>query len=661
MVHREKKRKTAGLANADIAFIEDEIAAVAMEYGLEMDEEVARSIAKRQPKSKRKKTTVIVQPPKMDASGLLALLPKQCAVGPCKSPGCSCHGFVADKKLHDSCHKCDHGVFLHSLIFKKQSDDTKGFHGQVLMGLMYSIVVLGRLAGSVVGSHAWTQASLELLSTALTDHLKDHLVKHQHDKEFDTERPLMKKLCTDLQALILTANQSVAAAGRSEMRIKLACLFDQMYFAIYYTTICLYGRGCGAVATPEVYTALLESHGSTIDRDYEVFVSTELLREGLPDNFHSPYELDKRNKIMPIVLFDMMHARLREGIQLFYEPGMGMSGEMDKAIADLGRVTMLNPKKLTKKQRMNQNKIVVKPKAAVPAYPLLQQWRENVREWSDKLYSRAIPNHEALKAIAEYSPIIEIGAGLGYWSSLLAKLKADVVAFDDLSKLKWSENAAAYDEDEIIETLDPVIPPFTRVYGGGGEVLEQSSFKARTLFLCSPPKSSMARDALRHYKGRYLIHVGEWYGETGDRQFECDVMKSFSLIKRVALPNWTDTACELTIWERKGKKSTTILNIVECSNCSSTQTTLLRRCTLCKTCTYCSEACMNGDVEHHLAEHARRLVFLNNDSLLEFDDPLHYAPFQWDMDTNVDFTTNASWKSVTDKSTSSSSSFSFNF
>ncbi|KDO28971.1 hypothetical protein SPRG_20076 [Saprolegnia parasitica CBS 223.65] len=627
MVNREKKRKkSVGLGASEIAFIEDEIAAVAMEYGLEMDDDVAKNIAKRKPSSKRKSSAVVAQPAKMDATGLLELLPKQCQVGPCKSPGCNCRGYSVDKKKHDQCHKCDHGVFLHSLVFTKRDDDAKGLHGQVLMGLMHSIVVLGRLAGSVVGSHAWTQASLDLLSSALNEHLKDHLIKHQNDKEFAAERPLMTKLSTDLHALITAAMQAVAASGRSEMRIKLACYFDQMYFGIYHTTLCLYGRGCGAVPSPDEYLQLLTTHGASSDRDYEVFIATELLRDGLPDDFHAPYEISKRHKD-PIVLFEMLQARLREGIQLFYEPGMGMGGEMDKAIADLGRSTTNANKRLTKKQRMNQHKVVAKPKASVPAYPLLQQWRENVRVWLDKLYAPAIPHPDALKAIAAHSPLIEIGAGLGYWSSLLLKQKADILPFDKQSKLKWSTDMAPIDvdDDEVIETLDAIVPPFTKVYEGGAEVLELKPLKGRTLLLCAPPQSSLARDALRHYKGRYLIHIGEWYGETGDRQFECDVMKHFTLLQRIALPNYTDTAHEVTIWDRKATSSE--LAIVACSSCDSSQTTLLRRCTLCKTCTYCTSECMRQDHDRHLAEHARRLIFLHDEHLLEFENPLHFAPF----------------------------------
>ncbi len=43
-------------------------------------------------------------------------------------------------------------------------------------------------------------------------------------------------------------------------------------------------------------------------------------------------------------------------------------------------------------------------------------------------YSWALPNEELLTEIASRSPIIEIGAGNGYWASLLSKKGADIIA-----------------------------------------------------------------------------------------------------------------------------------------------------------------------------------------------------------------------------------------
>ena len=47
--------------------------------------------------------------------------------------------------------------------------------------------------------------------------------------------------------------------------------------------------------------------------------------------------------------------------------------------------------------------------------------------------------------------------------------------------------------------------------------------------------------------------VGEWRGHTGDDALTALLLRDFTLLRRVALPNWTDTAHELTIWHRRAQ------------------------------------------------------------------------------------------------------------
>ena len=48
-----------------------------------------------------------------------------------------------------------------------------------------------------------------------------------------------------------------------------------------------------------------------------------------------------------------------------------------------------------------------------------------------------------------------------------------------------------------------------------------------------------------------MCFIGEWYGDTGTLDFAATLQSDFSLIRRVRLPNWTDTAHELTVWKRR--------------------------------------------------------------------------------------------------------------
>lgn len=45
-------------------------------------------------------------------------------------------------------------------------------------------------------------------------------------------------------------------------------------------------------------------------------------------------------------------------------------------------------------------------------------------------FAWAVPTDEAILAIAELGPIVEIGAGTGYWAWLLEQAGAEVLAFD---------------------------------------------------------------------------------------------------------------------------------------------------------------------------------------------------------------------------------------
>lgn len=92
-----------------------------------------------------------------------------------------------------------------------------------------------------------------------------------------------------------------------------------------------------------------------------------------------------------------------------------------------------------------------------------------------KKYSWAIPSMEALDRIAALGPVIEIGAGTGYWAYLLRALGVDVKAFDVAPpgvvgvKNGWHDGAETW----------------TKVCQGGPE---RAAYEAhRTLFLCWPP------------------------------------------------------------------------------------------------------------------------------------------------------------------------------
>lgn len=159
-------------------------------------------------------------------------------------------------------------------------------------------------------------------------------------------------------------------------------------------------------------------------------------------------------------------------------------------------------------------------------------------------YAWAIPNDAALEAIQKYGPVVELGAGAGYWAYLLEKQGVDIVAYDDLS---W----------EKAKNHSPLKSWFSALQEGDEKVLTLESNQNRTLLLAWPPKTSFARDAVQLFAGRHLIYIGEHPSRTGsmvpamatDGFFEL-LDSQFKRIHEVNLPNWPGFVDKLYVFER---------------------------------------------------------------------------------------------------------------
>ena len=156
-------------------------------------------------------------------------------------------------------------------------------------------------------------------------------------------------------------------------------------------------------------------------------------------------------------------------------------------------------------------------------------------------YAFAVPDESALAAIARYGPIVEIGAGTGYWARLLADRGVDVVAYDICpvdgpQTNRWHGKRTA----------------FYPVRQGGADAAAR--YPERTLLLVWPPYDrAVAAKALAAYRGSTLIYVGEdrQNGASGTATFWSALDRGWRQIERVAIPRWTRIYDELTIWERR--------------------------------------------------------------------------------------------------------------
>ena len=157
------------------------------------------------------------------------------------------------------------------------------------------------------------------------------------------------------------------------------------------------------------------------------------------------------------------------------------------------------------------------------------------REELTRKYSWAIPNLEAIQCIAKYTPILEVGAGSGYWAKLISEYGA-ITALDTK-------------EDNNYNKLDYYYYPIQKV--NQKDLLSTVKSSKETLFLCWPPyKSSFAYDVLKAYQGDTFIYVGEdRYGCTANEKFHKLLENKYRMIETVEIPQWYGLHDNLSIWK----------------------------------------------------------------------------------------------------------------
>ena len=175
-----------------------------------------------------------------------------------------------------------------------------------------------------------------------------------------------------------------------------------------------------------------------------------------------------------------------------------------------------------------------------------------------------MPNEAALNAIASLNqPILEIGAGTGYWAWLLTQRNVNIIAYD-------LADSHAGEKDRFRHSL---------VQDGGVEKVSCKEYAGHALMLCWPDivgdeattdadRGTFGVDTLQAYKGKTVVYIGElgpnvcraakgWGdpfpkgGSTSSAAFQEELQSNFELVKRVALPNWPPYNSHLTIWNRK--------------------------------------------------------------------------------------------------------------
>jgi hypothetical protein len=158
------------------------------------------------------------------------------------------------------------------------------------------------------------------------------------------------------------------------------------------------------------------------------------------------------------------------------------------------------------------------------------------RDVLTKHFAWAVPDEEALAAVAELSPIVEVGAGSGYWAKLLRERGAKV---------------AAYDRQPYPLFNSQISYSWVAMTKGGPQTALRDH-PERTLLLCWPSyELDWAAQALELHRGEHMVYVGEGPGGcTANDRFHELLDAFYEEIRSIRIPQWFGLHDGLTIYRR---------------------------------------------------------------------------------------------------------------
>jgi hypothetical protein len=153
-------------------------------------------------------------------------------------------------------------------------------------------------------------------------------------------------------------------------------------------------------------------------------------------------------------------------------------------------------------------------------------------------YAYVFPNEPALTMLAGLGPLVEIGAGTGYWAHRLRSLGVDILAIDQ----------APTDGDRP-NRYHPPGRPWTHVEQGDQTAL--SDHADRVLFLCWAPLFSSLGDCLTYYRGDTVAYIGDGGYRTARLDHVHGDFTKVAVLPVRALDPHPRVRPELTVWKRR--------------------------------------------------------------------------------------------------------------
>jgi hypothetical protein len=147
------------------------------------------------------------------------------------------------------------------------------------------------------------------------------------------------------------------------------------------------------------------------------------------------------------------------------------------------------------------------------------------------------PSDSTLAMLAGLGPLVEIGAGTGYWAYRLRSIGVDIVAFDQ----------APVDGDRTNKYHAPN-RPWAHVEQGDQTALPD--YTDRCLFLCWPPSSSSLGDCLTYCRGDTIPYIGDGGHRTTRLDHLHETFTAVAAAPVRALDPHPGIPPKVTIWKR---------------------------------------------------------------------------------------------------------------
>mmetsp|Transcript_16037 Transcript_16037/g.24256 ORF Transcript_16037/g.24256 Transcript_16037/m.24256 type:complete len:680 (-) Transcript_16037:28-2067(-) len=194
-----------------------------------------------------------------------------------------------------------------------------------------------------------------------------------------------------------------------------------------------------------------------------------------------------------------------------------------------------------------------------------------------RTFSYAIPDDETVKEIVSHAPrIVEMGAGTGYWSAMLNRNGADVIAFDAhpgteqdnvyVGKQMYYPVKEGIDSTVFVESNPDIVDrALLLVWPNNPDDLDNPHVRLEGESML-PPIWDI--DCLQRYYdlgGQTVIYVGEREekiplvsdatgpdcGFCGSRKFQQFLWDNFDLKSVIECPKWWMKEDDVTVWKRK--------------------------------------------------------------------------------------------------------------